>query len=560
MLQTLLTVANGLKTRVNPIVAGDIEDNFAGTEEELYDYIRAEADRTALQLWTQPELQVLAPVALNIALSYFVGLGTNVRDADAIEWLALAARSHEGNAQYWFCPLEESSGSRVQASVPRKLWATYAVLAGFRSDLSSLQTLDPGLAGVAGSMAQKMTWGRSEPQIIRIEPYLGRIMTPILANYAAVDLEVQARFGSESVGERALHVASAVGHLDLVRFLVLEANADVNITNSRNETPIFYATRANNPLIATFLLDHGAQVNHVSTGGLSIAHCLSMMDDERAAELFPRYLERGASLVEVALDTVEDRSDKFSMGAGFPLMWAVFKNRPGLFEAIVKSHSLPRLQISPADYCALIHILCALNHDKMLKIATSFYPSFVNNSLGMADTPNTLQIQNRFGIGGSEELKMDLLLEEPFQGLKPSNYTRLLLKAMDANQRRDEDISESTALSYAVYTGDTLAFRLFVEHLTARGVEMLPILSNTENFGKYNALQRAIYSDARDIFLSLVNDYPELLDLKGAEGRGPLQSAATQEWPGYCEELLARGASVYDRANDRSTPFTWALM
>ncbi|KAM0543484.1 hypothetical protein ACHAPJ_012282 [Fusarium lateritium] len=594
MLQTLLTVANGLKARVNPIIARDIEENFAGTEEELYNFIRAEADRTGLQLWTQPELQILAPVALNLALSYFLGLGTNVRDADAIEWLALAARSHGGNAQYWFCPLEESSGSRVEASVPRRLWATYAVLAGFRSDLSSLQTLDPELAGVAGSMAQKMTWGRSEPQIIRIEPYLGRIMTPILDNYAVVDLEVQARFGSERVGERALHVASAVGDLDLVRSLVLEAKADVNITNSRNETPIFYATRANNPLIATFLLDHGAQVNHISTEGLSVAHCLSMMDDERAAELLPRYLERGASLVEVALDTVEDRSDKFSMGAGLPLMWAVFKNRPVLFEAIVKSYSLPQLQISPADYCALLNILCALNHDKMLKIAASFYPSLVNGSLGILDTPNTLQLQNRFGIGSSEELKIDLLLEEPFQGLNPSNYTRLLFKAMDANQRllldrrylhrgdftrakeqtclfllqqgadplqrRDEDNLESTALSYAVYTGDTMSFRLFVEHLRARGVEMLPILSNTENFGKYNALQRAIYSDARDIFLSLVNDYPELLDLKGAEGRGPLQSAATQEWRGYCEELLARGASVYDRANDRSTPFTWALM
>ncbi|KAF4454449.1 serine threonine protein kinase [Fusarium austroafricanum] len=594
MLQTLLTVANHLKARVSAITVRDIEENFAGSEEALYDYIRAEEGRTRSQLWARPGLQILAPVALNIALSYFLGLGTTVRDEVATEWLALAAQSQEGNAQYWFCPLEESSGSRVQASVPRKLWAAYAVLAGYRSAFSSLQTLDPRLADVAGSMAQKMAWGRSEPQIVRIEPYLERIMAPIIGNHAVVDLEVQARFGCESVGERALHVASAVGDLDLVRFLVLEARADVNVTNSRNETPIFYATRANNPLIAAFLFDQGAQVDRINTEGLTIAHCLSMMDDEQAAELLPRYIERGASLLETAMDNVGDRSDRFSMGAGLPLMWAVFKNRPVLFEAIVKAHTQPQLQISPADYCALLVILCTLNHDVMLNIAASSYPTFVNNSLGIPDTRNTSQLVSRFHMIGSEEVDMDLLLEEPFRGLKPSQYTRLLLKAMDANQRLlldrrylhranfsrakertclfllqqgadptqrcEEDTPESTPLSYAVYTGDTVAFELFIEHLTALGVEILPILSNLEIFGEYNALQRAIYSDSRGIFLFLVDQYPELLDLKGEAGRGPLQSAATQEWPGYCEELLARGASVYDRSDDRSTPFTWALM
>ncbi|KAF4341535.1 serine threonine kinase [Fusarium beomiforme] len=594
MLRTLLTVANDLRGKINPIVSRDIVENFTGTEEALYDYIRAEEGRSRLQLWAQPEVQILAPVALNLALSYFLGLGTIVREHAAIDWLAIAAQCQEGNAQYWFCPLEESTGTRVRASVPRRLWATYAVLAGFCSSLSALQTPDPKLADVAKSMAQKMSWGRSEPQIVRIKPYLERIMTPILADHAFVDLEVQARVGSERVGERALHVASAVGDLDLVKYLVLEARADINITNSRNETPIFYATRANNPLIATFIFDHGAQVDHVSTEGLSIAHCLTMMDDERAAELLPRYLERGASLAKVALDAVQDRSDKFSLAVGLPLMWAVFKNRPLLFEAIVKSHTQSQLQISPADYCALLNTLCALNHVRMLETAVYFYPSLVNESLGVADTQNTTQLQLRFLMTGNEKLQMDLVVGDPFQGIMPANYTRLLLKAMDANQRLvldrrylhrgnfkrvkeriykfllqqgaiptqrcEEDEPESTPLSYAVYTGDTVAFRIFVEHLKTLGVEVLPVLSNPENFGGYSALQRAIYSDARDIFLFLLQDYAELIDLKGEAGRGPLQSAATQEWPRYCEELLARGASVYDRSDDRSTPFTWALM
>jgi len=594
MLQTLLAIGNGIKARVSPIFARDVDEDFAGSEEALYDYIRAEEGRNRSQLWTRPELQMLAPIALNIALSYLLGLGTVVVESVAIEWLALAAQSHEGNAQYWFCPLEESTRSRVQTYVPRRLWNTHAILAGFRSSLSCLQATDPGLATIAGRMAQKMAWGRPEPQIVRIEPYLERIMNPIYADHVIVDLEVEARFGSESVGERALHVASAVGRLDLVRYLVIEAQADINVTNFRNETPIFYATRANNPDIALFLLNHGAQVDHISTEGLSITHCLSMMDDHHAADLLPRYLDRGASLGEVALDTVAERTDRISLGAGIPLMWAMFKNRPILFEAILRSHSRPQLQISPADYCNLLTLLCSLNHDKMLQLAVQLYSSSVNPSLGIVNTPNTLQLRDRFRMAGTNAVEMDLVLEEPFRGITPANYTQLLLKAMDADkrllldrrylhranfkqakertcsfllkqgadpiQRTRYEEPQSTALSYAVYTGDTQAFRLFITHLKEGGVELLPIFSNPESFGGYNALQRAIYSDSRDIFLILVEEYPELLQLKGAAGRGALQSAVTQEWPGYCEELLRRGASIYDRADDRSTPFTWALM
>ena len=336
------------------------------------------------------------------------------------------------------------------------------------------------------------------------------------------------------------------------------------------------------------------QVDHISTECLSIAHCLSMMDDHDAAGLLPRYLDRGASLSEVALDTLAERTDRMSLGAGIPLMWAVFKNRPILFEEILKSHSRPQLQISPADYCSLLTLLCSLNHDKMLQLAVQLYPSSVNQSLGVADTPNTLQLQTRFLMAGTNAVEMDLVLEEPFRGMTPENYTRLLLKAMDADkrllldrrylhradfkqakertcsfllghgadpiQRTRHDEPQSTALSHAVYTGDTEAFRLFVTHLKEGGVELLPILSNAESFGGYNALQRAIYSDSRHIFLILVDEYPALLELKGSAGRGALQSAVTQEWPGYCEELLRRGASIYDRARDRSTPFTWALM
>ncbi|OIW33186.1 ankyrin [Coniochaeta ligniaria NRRL 30616] len=128
---------------------------------------------------------------------------------------------------------------------------------------------------------------------------------------------------------------------------------------------------------------------------------------------------------------------------------------------------------------------------------------------------------------------------------------------IDSGSQQEE---EGIPLTVAVYTGDAISFRLFLQHARDHGIDILPILADRQRYGGYSALQRSIYSDARDLFFLLLNEFPSLLDEVGDHGRRPLHSAATQEWPGYVRELLRRGASPYDRSRDRSTPFSWAVM
>jgi ankyrin repeat protein len=158
------------------------------------------------------------------------------------------------------------------------------------------------------------------------------------------------------------------------------------------------------------------------------------------------------------------------------------------------------------------------------------------------------------------------ILRDKIRSEKEKTISLLLAKGADpfaSTAGLDSDLDEEEEgipLTVAAYTGDIISFRLFLQHARNCGMDIMPILANTERYGGYSALQRSIYSDARDIFFLLVEEFPSLLNEVGEHGRRPLHSAATQEWPGYVAELVRRGASPYDRSRDRSTPFSWALM
>ncbi|CAM1509516.1 Fc.00g032550.m01.CDS01 [Cosmosporella sp. VM-42] len=594
MFNVLLSTGESLKNSVLIPSAVEIGENFAGNDEELSDLLRIENRQLQEILWTDGRLHRLGNLALNISMSYLLGIGETVDDRIAINWLRIGAQANEGNSVYWYCPLERSVGAEPQAYLPRKKWCANGVLYSFSSDAFCLKELDPSLYDTAMKMTRRRHWGRDSPQIVRIEPYLERIISPIKRNPALVDERVEARYGSSAVGERALHACVATGEMDLTRYLVLEANANINVTNDRNETPIFYATRAGQYDIVRFLYGLEADVSQVSNEGLSILHCLTSMDDDNAAELAPLFVDRGAKLQQAAEELPRDRKDNFVIGAGTPIFWAALKGKHLLFATLVKLHSQPGQQISPVEYYILLKAMATLNLNDALALALESETAIVDRELGFSATPTIEQVQKRFAIQNLGDLKSDVTEIIGFSGFGPRQYTSILYHALDTKvvtvlHRRyihmggfgrakkvtielllsvgadpilkdDTENSESTALSCTVYTGDTIAFRLFITHLKSRRSDVVSILSNGELFGSYSALQRAIYSDAREIFLFLVDAFPDLLQLKGAEGRGPLQSAATQLWPGYVGTLLNHGASPYDRADDRSTPFTWALM
>lgn len=594
MFEALLTTGESLKSSV-PVAPGlEISDNFEGNDEVLMDLLKADNRLRKELIWADGRLHHLGNLSLNLSMSYLLGIGVEVNEQAAIEWLRTAAEVGEGNATYWFCPLEQSMEDGPQLGLPRKKWCATSVLHGFSSDALCLKDLDKALYDTAMNMASRRRWGRDSPQIVRIEPYIERIIPPIKRNPALVDEKVEARYNAEDVGEKALHCCAAIGDMGLVRYLVSEVNANINVTNDRNETPIFYATRAGQYDVVEFLFNLNADVSHVSTEGLSILHCLTSLDDDKAAKLAPLFVDRGAKLHQPAEESPGDRIDNFVLGAGTPLFWAALKGKNLLFAALVELHCRPGQQISPAEYYVLLKALSTLHMHRDLALVLESQAAMVNGDLGLAPTPITEQVSKRFARLNLAYLDVDLTEMAGYPPMGIPQYSSVLYHALDASQvsvlhrryihmaefrkakeetikllldagadpilQEDEEDHQSMPISCTVYTGDTIAFKLFITNLESRGLDVLSILSNETLFGSYSALQRAIYSDAREIFLFLVDKYPDLLKLIGEAGRGPLQSAATKAWPGYVKSLLEHGANPHDRADDGSTPFTWALM
>ena len=65
-------------------------------------------------------------------------------------------------------------------------------------------------------------------------------------------------------GRTALHVAAGHCHIELVKYLVLEANADVNAPDEDGDGPLAHCAQAGDPVVARVLLDNGAHVDMAS--------------------------------------------------------------------------------------------------------------------------------------------------------------------------------------------------------------------------------------------------------------------------------------------------------
>jgi ankyrin repeat protein len=73
-------------------------------------------------------------------------------------------------------------------------------------------------------------------------------------------------------GCNLLYVAAFQGHLDIVRFLVNEAKADVNLLDAGSCTPLYAAASKGHLAIVKFLVESEANVFIADTGGWSPLH------------------------------------------------------------------------------------------------------------------------------------------------------------------------------------------------------------------------------------------------------------------------------------------------
>lgn len=253
MFKALLAAGINLRDSVDLPTVLDVEENPAMTDNDLYDFLMTQDIRLKDALHEHDSLYRFAGFAANISLSYLLGIGTPVREDAAISWLRLAARAGEGNSIHLFGPLEQSSKVH-EPEIPRRLWCAFGTLAGYFHTAECLQDTDPVLYKIAMKMYRRHCWGRRGHQINSIEPYLPDWVAQIRQDPSLVNNQVPSRRpeAHHDIKETALHLCAATGDLESAMYLAGLADANINAVNSRNETPIFYATRAVSSRLPSF--------------------------------------------------------------------------------------------------------------------------------------------------------------------------------------------------------------------------------------------------------------------------------------------------------------------
>ncbi|RKK83335.1 hypothetical protein BFJ71_g14957 [Fusarium oxysporum] len=590
-LRNMLETANEVLDTVNIPKYIDLEYPFDGDDEELHDTLRLIDKYHVMKLLEAKVPAYFQTMSNEIYISYLGGCGTRVDEDLGGTWLHHTAATGTGPAIQLFCSLEQSLERPPCLEAPRRLWAAFAALSGVQQSSEYLRDVDSDLYTLATTAYRRHYWGRGSIQIVRIGDYFDTVANAIRADYSVAKKTLPSRPDEPDLKETALHFCAATGNLEFVRFLIMEAGADVNATNLRQETPLFYATRAGNFKIASFLLEHGATVTQISTEGIGILHCLALMDVCDSVILAPLYLSHGASLQAKAEEELGDYTDQLSRGEGLPIMWAAAKKRYQLFSVLLRAHE--QYHMSVDDVGELLEFLASLHLGEMLEETLSAVCKVTDSIPGTSgvtdigylqpeleslsietsraspvtiNQPSTLLTRHFLSIllqlasdSVAGSIKRRYLHGRRFRIAKISTLSCLLRRGADPLQIDDADEGAS-ALSAAVYRGDHISLDLFIKHLESSGVDVLSILADCEKFGGYNALVRSIYVDGRENFMFLLDKYPTLKDSVGAQGRTSLHAAATQEWTGYVDKLLDRGVNRYLRSDDGATPFIWAVM
>ncbi|KAH0422001.1 hypothetical protein CcaCcLH18_13073 [Colletotrichum camelliae] len=519
----------------------EVEEGFKGDEIDLLEAFNRHDTFCESEYSGNHKIDHFAIVAAELGLSYLAGQGTPVDEKLGIEWLSKAAMAGNVTIASVFGPYEQSTSMMALGNnaLPRRSWGVYATMvSGFQPSISCLEKLDPALHGLAVGAYRRKTFG-----------------PPIL-------LAEQEQPSSTTVGSKAgpapemiedvaslLCTWAGAGTLDAVKYLLETRNLGAHInTRSMAEFPIFRATLANQFEIAKYLLDMGADVSMISSKGWSLAHCLSFMDDQHAAELAPLYVSGGASLSLEALDEPRSIIGDLDRGYGEPLLWAAIKRKRRLFSVLLQCHIRTGCSLSRSRYGVIVSMLADSHETSLLEMTLKnmsdlsrmegtmddaedvgeFYLELVSGLLTCALDAYAQKILRRryVHMGNFRNAKMEtlsLLLRSGADPTRPGG-----VQTDEKEQKTQKD-----ALTVAVYTNDCDALRLFIEHLQSRDMEVEPLLRDLGRFEGYTALHQSIYKSSREVFMFVIERFPSLLHIPGKYQDMPLHAAATQQWTGY---------------------------
>ncbi|KAL5278770.1 hypothetical protein ACFFRR_003410 [Megaselia abdita] len=352
------------------------------------------------------------------------------------------------------------------------------------------------------------------------------------------------------VGRTALHLAAMNGFTHLVKFLIKEHNAVIDILTLRKQTPLHLGAASGQMEVCQLLLELGANIDATDDLGQKPIHVAAQNNYSEVAKLF---LQQHPSLVNATSKDGNTCAHIAAMQGSVKVIEELMKfDRSGVISARNKLTDATPLQLAAegghADVVkALVRAGASCTEENKLGF-TAVHLAAQN---GHGQVLDALKSTNSLRIS-SKKLGLTPLHVAAYYG--KADTVRELLTSVPATVKSEPPTGQSlfgelgaesgmTPLHLASYSGNENVVRLL---LNSAGVQV--DAATTEN--GYNPLHLACFGGHMSVVGLLLSRSAELLQSVDKHGRSGLHIAAMHGHYQMVEVLLGQGAEI--NATDRN--------
>ncbi|XP_076174429.1 no mechanoreceptor potential C isoform X4 [Ptiloglossa arizonensis] len=468
-----------------------------------------------------------------------VSLQTKQAQESAFHYCALA-----GNNEVLSEMISRMSATEVQKALNRQSsvgW-TPLLIAAHRGHMELVTTL---LANHARVDVFDLD-GRSALHLAAEHGYL-QVCDALLANKAFIN-------SKSRVGRTALHLAAMNGYSHLVKFLVQDHGAAIDVLTLKKQTPLHLAAGAGQLEVCKLLLELGASIDATDDQGQKPIHAAAMNNYAEVAQLF---LQRHPSLVMACTKDGNTCAHIAAMQGSVRVIEELMKfDRQGVISARNKLTEATPLQLAAeGGHAEVVKALVRAGASCADENQAGFTAVHLAAQHGHGQVLEVMRSTQSLRIS-SKKLGVTALHVAAYFG--QADTVRELLTHVPGTVKSDPPTggslvgelgSESgmTPLHLAAYSGNENVVRLL---LNSAGVQVEA--ATTEN--GFNPLHLACFGGHITVVGLLLSRSAELLHSSDRYGKTGLHIAATHGHYQMVEVLLGQGAEINATDKNGWTP------
>ena len=449
------------------------------------------------------------------------GRGSKVDEVSALRYLASAAMGGIKRAMHMLHKLEAYTALRLPQDIPRRLFLVLGHLNGCSEASDTLRISDPGTFKTAQILDTLIRWTELADDCSFLSIMFPPHSDVMISRYPDTRPEIRSRKGDPEMFEAIEH-----GNVQWLERL----------------------------------LTQGADPNTRNHCGMSLLHSLALIADEAAVQMVDSLIQAGAQTEYEYLEPFAYWRNRVCIGRGTPLIWSIVKDKPLLFECLLKVGST--LEVSDYKYPATAFVLLIrLRRHQMLETVTKF-PNSINDVLSGPLSTTILNdalthcveyYTDGDSIGRLWSLGRDF---DTSRG-----RTVCLLLSMGGDPLSGHRTFKRCPLAHAILEGDAVCVKAFVEHLRRERADVTMLMSRNGVLEKHNywsALRGTLHAPCREAFRYILNEFQDTVDQLSKQGLSPLGHAASEGDAFAVEELLKHSAT-FRPTQQGSSPLVDAL-